>query len=99
MAKKNSPSAAADEESSLVAGVRLLSLRLRGLVLGCFTSKSLLVSLSRVFHSTPLHEQVPEGAKMKNPVLRTRLFFVDYMIEISNLDLMGDILILLNAFP
>ena len=65
----------------------MLSLQLRGLVLGCFTPKSPLVSLAHVFHSIPLQEKVLGGSEIKNPVLCTRLFFVDKRFEISNLDL------------
>ena len=74
----------------------MLSLQLRGLVLGSFTPKSPLVSLAHVFHSIPLQEKVLGGSEIKNPVLRTRLFFVDKRFEISNLDLLRDLVMIVD---
>ena len=53
---------------SFVVGVRLLSLRLRGLHWDALQAKSLGSLLSPgIFHSTPLQERVLDGFEMKKP--------------------------------
>jgi hypothetical protein len=61
---------------SLVAGVRLLSLRFRGLVLGSFTSKKAwfaLLTTAFLFPSTYKNKFLT-CPKTKSPALRARLF-------------------------
>ena len=54
-----------------------------------YKKKTWLASLALGFlYSSPYKNKFLTGLKTKNPVLCTRFFLVDKVIEISNLDLM-----------